>query len=79
MIATWLFIMIPAGIVMVIVSGLVGTIFVTGDGEISSVGTIIITCIQASFDYIIILMSSLAMAYGIASIFNKEDKNVSLF
>ena len=79
MIATWLFIMIPAGIVMVIVSGLVGTIFVTGDGEISSVGTIIITCIQAGFDYIIILMSSLAMAYGVASIFNKEDKNVSLF
>jgi hypothetical protein len=78
LIGLWLICFVPLAIALIICSQIVSIPFGTGAEELSAGHKYVLSFLQGIFDYVMILVSSLGMAYGVASMFNKEDKTVSL-
>lgn len=78
LIATWLFCFIPAGLVLLFLTGFLAGLMPNVDDAPGLPEKYTLGLIHAVFDYLTVLLSSLGIAYGVSSIFNKEDKNVSL-
>ncbi|MAF98150.1 MAG: hypothetical protein CMH26_05900 [Micavibrio sp.] len=78
--ALWMMFMIPIGLAMVLCMQLIFDAFsASSEQELSMLGKFVMAFFQGSFDYLMALASSVGMAYAIASIYNKEDKKVSLW
>ena len=81
MLALWVICFLPLLLIMVICIDIISLPFPKPpEGELMGMEQkYIVTFINAIFDYVIALITSIGMAYGIASIFNDENKTVSLW
>jgi hypothetical protein len=74
MIGTWLLCFVPFGLFLVIMSQLVLAVF-PAQGEVLSLPyMVVMAAIQAAVEMLVALVSSLAMAYGIRSIYEGEQR-----
>lgn len=81
MLGLWVMCFVPIGLGLIAVSELISGLFpttATGD-DLPALKKYLSGIFQAAFDYVMVLVSSLGMAYAISSIFNDEDKNVSIW
>jgi hypothetical protein len=77
-IGMWIMCFVPMAIALIVFSQIVSIPFDADGEELSQMHKYTLSFLQGVFDYMMVLVSSLGMAYGVASMFNKEDKTVSL-
>ncbi len=81
MLGLWVLCFVPLGLLLIMASEIASAPFTAPTGDVDAIPTLqkyILTFVHGGFDYIMVLISSLGMAYGVASMFNKQDKNISL-
>lgn len=79
MIGVWLLCLMPMGLVLLLASGVLASIFPQAEGMPATFAyKNAMTILQAFLDFMISLIASLAMAYGIHSVMSRDNRKKSL-